>query len=392
MGSTNHGTQSIRHQYFDEITGTNRGERLLDIMPPGIYWGGYLTKVSDSEVALSTLVAEISDGTNQISVRTAASATLNSTTLDSGAISSGTPYLVLRWAYSETVNNYVEVHALSSLNGRQQNDVVIGKCVFAGAVLDSFDYSDRTFPLIMNRNLQVLPTTDAELYVRIRGGYFNNGTQTVKVGDQKSPVFTAPTGGNSRIDLVYITYDGTVAIQQGTAAPSPSAPSYLGKLVLAEVRLATGDTDIAWDRITDVRAFLSHPALPDESTIGISSGGRLYNVNDTAANTYDSGWFTVSAGGSYVKSHNLGSYALRTTVLFAPDSGGSPNLTKIAQLTDITGDVGVSLTAGVQIKSITSSQFTVQANATYVGVILGSGGTPALYSNGHYRVIATKVV
>ena len=127
MGATNHGTQQITWQYFQEATGANWGKRLLGILPPGIYSGGYLTEVSDTEVTLSILIAEIKDGTTQISVRTAAAATLNSTTLDSGAISSATPYLVLRWLYALSAVNYVEVHAISSVSVAQDNDIVIGK-------------------------------------------------------------------------------------------------------------------------------------------------------------------------------------------------------------------------------------------------------------------------
>lgn len=281
MGATNHGTQQITWQYFQEATGANWGRRTLDILPVGIYSGGYLTKISDTEVSMSTLVAEISDGSNQISVRTTTAASLSSTTLDSGTISSGTPYLVLRWSYVESTANYVEVHALATLTARRQYDLVIGKCVFSGSTLTGFDYSDRTFPRIQEQNLRVEATPDTEMYVRLRGGILNTGNAALKIGDQKVGPFAVPTGGNSRIDLVYITYDGTVAIQQGTPSPSPSAPSYLGKMVLAEVRVVNGDTNITWDRITDVRSFISHPTIIDETTLGINSSGRVYVIRDS---------------------------------------------------------------------------------------------------------------
>jgi len=114
VGTTNHGTQTITFQYFLEATGAEFGKRNLDITPPGIYSGGHLTRITDSEVSLSTFTAEIRDTTNQISVRTATAVTLNAGVLDSGAINSATPYLVLRWGYATTSVNYVEIHAIAS--------------------------------------------------------------------------------------------------------------------------------------------------------------------------------------------------------------------------------------------------------------------------------------
>lgn len=280
MGVTNHGTQQITWQYFLEATSANWGRRNLDILPVGIYSGGYLTKVSDTCVSMSTLVAEISDGTNQISVRTTEAALLNLTTLDSGSISSSTPYIILRWVYATTVANYVEIHALATLSSKQENDLVLGKCVFSGATLISFDYSDRTFPRIEDQNLRVEATPDPEMYVQLRGGIINTGIAALRIGDQKVGPFTVPASGTSRIDLVYIDFDGSVAIYEGTPSSTPSAPSYLGKMVLAEVRVVNGDTNITWDRITDVRAFITPPVIVDNTTLGINSSGRAYVIRD----------------------------------------------------------------------------------------------------------------
>jgi len=271
MGITNHGIQSITFQYFLEATGANFGKRLLGILPPGIYSGGYLTRVSDSEVTLSILVAEIKGTTNQISVRTASAATLNASTLDSGSISSGTPYLALRWAYAASTSNYVEVHALASVAAAAANDIIIGKCVFVGSTLTSFDYTDRTFLNVQNLFLRV--EADSGLYVWIRSGRINNGSGYVLVPEQRVGPFTVPGSPNSRIDLVYVDTDGTVSIQQGTAAVSPVAPDYNDKLVVAQVQMVNGDTSIPASRITDVRAFIAKPK-PDEATT--YSGGESY--------------------------------------------------------------------------------------------------------------------
>jgi len=255
MGSTNHGTQSISVAYYEEATSLEANRRNLDIVPRGIYSGGHLTKVSNTEVTLSPLTAELGDDTSQISVKTSTSATLNSTTLDSGDIDQSTPYLVLRWAYVASPNNYMEVHAIASVSAAQDNDIIIGKCVFSGATLSSFDYTDRTFLNIQNLFLKVIE--DSGLYVWIRNGRIYTESGYITIPEQRVGPFSVPNSPNSRIDLVYVDTDGTVTVQQGTAAVSPSAPSYSNKLVVAEVTLVNGDTSIPASRIQDVRSFIS---------------------------------------------------------------------------------------------------------------------------------------
>lgn len=69
------------------------------------------------------------------------------------------------------------------------------------------------------------------------------GTKVVYAGGN-SGTFTAP-GSNNRIDLLCIDVTGTLSIVQGTAAASPTVPTYPpDKLVLAEVYLRTGTTAI----------------------------------------------------------------------------------------------------------------------------------------------------
>jgi hypothetical protein len=75
------------------------------------------------------------------------------------------------------------------------------------------------------------------------GVVYVNGTRVVYAGGN-TPSFTAPVG-NPRIDVVTIDNAGTIAITQGTAAASPSAPTDpVGKIVLAHVYLRTGTTAI----------------------------------------------------------------------------------------------------------------------------------------------------
>ena len=185
MGTTNHGTQTMTFRYFQDANQSDFAKKEVSIRPCGIYSGGHFTKVSNTEIKLSTFVAEIGDGTVQISVRTASEATLKAATLDSGSISSATPYIVLRWAYVAQANNYVEVHAIASVASAQANDIIVGKCTFSGATLTGFDYTDRTLLNVQNVLLRVEATEDTEMYVWVRGGRVQIGSQYVVVPEQK---------------------------------------------------------------------------------------------------------------------------------------------------------------------------------------------------------------
>lgn len=307
MGSTNHGTQTITYEYFEEAAAEDFNKYNLNITQEGIYNGGHLKKVSNSEVTLSPFVIAISDGDELITVQSANNATLNNSSLDSGSISSATPYLVFRWDFAESLNNYVEVHAIDAISSAESNDIIIGKLVFSGATLTGFDYSDRTMLRTMDAWLKPEATEDTELYIWIRGGYVQTSSGYVKIAEQKVGPFTAPTAPNSRVDLVYINTSGVLTISQGVAAPSPSAPSYSGKLVLAEVTIANGATNITNSMIRDVRSPLY--LVPTTSTIfgtrtsNDSLGNPLAgNLSSGSSNKYMAnadGVLTVKITGAY---------------------------------------------------------------------------------------------
>jgi hypothetical protein len=344
--------------------------------------------VSNTEVELSPLVAEIGDGTVQISVRTAVEATLKAATLDSGSISSATPYIVLRWSYVAQANNYVEVHAIASVAAAQANDIIVGKCTFSGATLTGFDYTDRTPLNVQNVFLRVEATEDTEMYEWVRGGRVQNVTQYITVPEQKVGPFTVPLS-YSRIDLVYVDNNGVPQIQQGVAAPSPVAPGYVGKLVLAQVRVVNGDTNIAASRITDVRSFLVAPAIPDDSSLELNSNGKLAIKSALGASIYDSGWFSCTTGGTYTKSHGLSSQNLLTQVLFK-DTGnqfglGANRVYAVSYYRSEANDEGACVT------NITTTQLTIQAGQNKVALTFNTSGVRQYATSGQYKVLALKM-
>ena len=240
----NIGNQTITIKYHDPVESPIGNRIGLGVRKVGIYTGGYLTKVNDTTVTLSTFSCEISDGTYQIYGTTGS--TVNIT------VAVATPYVCLRWIYtgSETAD-YIDFIVT---NTPASNDIIVGKCIFAGSTLTGFDYSKRTNPLIMDLFLKVEPTSPTSMKVRIRAGKINYGTANYDIIDQESSAFSAP-GTGSRIDVVYVDTDGTIKVFTGVAGGSPSAPDYNNKIVLAEITIASTDTEITASMIKDVRAF-----------------------------------------------------------------------------------------------------------------------------------------
>jgi len=266
----NKGTQTVSLIHYTAATSPNVNKRHQDIRELGIYQGGRLTAVVDKSVSLSSLIAEISDGTYQVKVET--------TTVVSLTAVEATPYFVLRWTYTGAASDYMEILAVAT---PLTNDLVIGKCIFTGGGdLSGFNYGDTAYPRATPRThnlfLKVEPTEDTELTVRVRAGWVQNNAAVKAVIDQKSSVFTAPSA-NSKVYLVYINItSGNVTIDSsGAEAASPVAPAYAGKMVLAEVTLASTSTNITASMIKDVRGFIIPSAIPDELTLERNSSGEL---------------------------------------------------------------------------------------------------------------------
>ena len=103
---------------------------------------------------------------------------------------------------------------------------------------------------------------------------FPGGNQANKAA-QVSPVMTAPTGGNNRIDLVIIDANGDVGVLGGTPAANPSPANCTpGNIAIAQILLATGMNSILNGNITDVRGLfiLGFPAIGYDSHNANTSG------------------------------------------------------------------------------------------------------------------------
>lgn len=99
---------------------------------------------------------------------------------------------------------------------------------------------------IQDGGLQVQATGTPGMTVEVTAGAaIVNGQLVALRALYTTAAFTAPTGGNKRIDCVRIDQYGAISVVTGTPSGTPSAPSVgTGYLKRAEVYLRTGSTSI----------------------------------------------------------------------------------------------------------------------------------------------------
>ena len=306
----NTGSQIVSLIHYMAATSPNVNRRHQDVRLTGIYTGGRLSVVDGPTKAasLSVLVCEISDGTYQVKVQTTVAVSLTAVLIS--------PYFVLRWTYTGAASDFMEILAVDA---PLANDIVLGKSIFTeGGDLQGFDYGDTSYPRSTPNTqdlfLKVEPTEISELHVRVRAGQIHASTGIKTVSDQKSTVFTAPTA-DSKVYLLYVDTDGTIAINSsGTEAASPEAPSYDGKIVLAEITLASTDTNIAATNIKDVRNFIAagpkierYLATYNSTTQQIANGAftkaDLGTIKNQSGITITNNRITLTAGRKYALSY-----------------------------------------------------------------------------------------
>ena len=301
--ASNIGSQTVTLLFHTIANSLEWNKRFIDIRKIGIYTGGWLSIINNTTAQISSLICEISDGNYQVKIKTAT--TVNIT------VSSTTPYIVLRWTYTGSVTN--DFMSLLAVVTPATNDVVVGKCTFDGSLhLNGFNYGDTTYsrtdPAIQDLFLKVEATGDSDLRVRIRSGRIQTASANISIADQKSDLITRPVS-YSKVYLVYVNTDtGIISIDSsGTAAITPVAPNYGGKLVLAEITLASTDTSISQSKIKDVRSFIN---------IGRDYIARrdYIQIRDTKSSQTPGGTFTH------------GAWRIRDLTEIASDDGGHATL------------------------------------------------------------------
>lgn len=110
-------------------------------------------------------------------------------------------------------------------------------------------------PRIAFRDLCVTPTSTPSLYVNVESGTLSTTSTEIDVAGAVLGPFTIPSTF-PRTDLIYVNSGGSLLVETGVEAVSPSAPTHAGRVPVAEITLSPVDIAIESSNIKDVRPFL----------------------------------------------------------------------------------------------------------------------------------------
>lgn len=306
MGITNRGNQLISINYKEQLRSQVANQRLESIFKVGTYTGFELTKVSDVLIEISAGALFITDSSVEIGVRVK-----NQDDIVDQVISNTTPYVVARYIWINSENNYVDYFSVA-IGDILSDDVIIGKANYTGVTLVDFDYTERTVgnavgaivdthanltannPLIHNG--QALWTTDtdfftigdgATLYNDLIGFTFHHATNSIAFNgffETKIGVGRIPTAEG---DFYNASGNAFVKAESGVAANAGVILKNTSNEWLAAVENTTGDFLIV-DQVTTNKVFSISKGLSNNALNLNSNGLGIGRVATGNGDFYDS--------------------------------------------------------------------------------------------------------
>lgn len=394
MGIINYGTQTQVFDYKQPATGQGFSKLNYKTLPSGIYEGFTLTKVDNVTVTISTGVCIIDDPSTSTRIKISTSATQNI------AISPSTPYIILRYAWVNIENNYMDMMAVA-YGSLQAGDLIIGRGIYSGSTLaNTFDYSLKSIASLQvienNKNsFRVIPTEPISKTVTVEDGTCIINGVYIDHSSAVSGTISDTTLG--RYDIIYLDDTGSIQVLQGTDASSPTAPDYpVQGLVVAEIHRGASRTDVNGTDIVQIKPDRNNPNV---ASVDVQNSTTAYNSIIKNGN-YRVRSATNSPNGTndpfflVVKNYNNGqtvfqeaskigiNYANGLIPFFRPTAVGAPASPGIGQTgTGITGtffyvvcartNSGISTPCAEQTITVTNKtvQVTWSALTTYDSVI-----------------------
>jgi len=259
---TDKGAQDINFSFKDDLNSTEFDKRMKDVAPPGVYSGGFLSKITDASVSVTPLTTEIGDGLFQIRMNTTAAVTVT--------VSPAAPFVVMRWTYNAVVLWFVDFVGVAA-SAIQEHDVILGEALYSGPTLTTFSLARRGVPWSANEQFKVVPTIASSMKAHVNGGYFRDGGTNAKVQDQDTATLVAPVTF-PRIDLVVVNRFKAVEVLAGVEAATPVAVDPGMTTVLSELHMYVGQTTIEAVDIRDARSFSNGPIKVQWLLLSLTNG------------------------------------------------------------------------------------------------------------------------
>ncbi|HPJ86795.1 MAG TPA: hypothetical protein PLU55_01640, partial [Candidatus Pacearchaeota archaeon] len=142
MGANNYGNANITFRYKHPAKAENFNSVLRGVCPSGIYKGGTVSYIGNIlTLAPYTAIFESSND-KATTITTTSSIDLSTVTTFGGNASSATPYVIMRYTYSNVISNYPDYYQVA-FEDIQSTDIIICKVLFdGGGVVNGIDYSE----------------------------------------------------------------------------------------------------------------------------------------------------------------------------------------------------------------------------------------------------------
>jgi len=194
--TTNLGFQKLTFDYKNELKGSEFNKLLYNIIKPGVYSGLTFTKISDTVISISSGIASINTVLQSIT-------NLNTIVNFQGDVlsydctqtnPSFNEVIYLYFEYLPVINNWVEIKHTSSnnINSLPASSVILGEVTYNSGIINSFDYSNRTWGLFnfnnkngtINDSNIISNTSDRTKQVRLDASNISSsGTRVVSFTD-----------------------------------------------------------------------------------------------------------------------------------------------------------------------------------------------------------------
>jgi len=140
MSVTNNGNQVLSFDYKHNATGRSFNTLLKNILKPGIYSGGILSKINNSTIAISPfdIWINFTDDSGACHVSTSTPVQL--------IVTEAYPVLYMTLDWVDAVDNYLDFSFRAVGSPVVTNEIQIGVIGFTGGIVDgTFTYSNRTY-------------------------------------------------------------------------------------------------------------------------------------------------------------------------------------------------------------------------------------------------------
>lgn len=313
MASVDNGGQKISFDFQNVATGQDFNRLNYQVLYNGIYTGGQLLKVSNTQVEVEPLIGVISDSSAQVSVR------LETTTNASVNVSASTPFIIMRFSWLNVTSNYADFLALEEAN-ILEGDLIVGRAVFNGATLESFDYTRQSFvtSLYEKQSFRVEPQEPYADTVKVTDGVMVLNGNIIEFSESDSESADLPTT-QSRKDLVCINDEGDIKIVKGVESATPVIPKTPnGMTPLAYINFPASASVIRGDYIQQLNfPVTASDNGPKMETVSTDYSLSQYNRNLTINCIIGASDLTLSF--PVANEHTLGN---QCTVNFISSDGG----------------------------------------------------------------------